>query len=318
MRHLDLCSGIGGFALAARNVGWQTTQFVEIDPYCQKVLAKNFPGVPIHDDIKTYNGRPGEFDLITAGWPCQDISNMGTRLGLEGERSGLWYEVARIVGDVLPRVVVLENVTALLAGWMGIVLGNRAEIGYDCEWHCIPAAAAGAPHRRDRVWVIAYPNGTALRNESGRLDGATGEGATVARHNGEDRRAASGADTNGRGCEKLGVEKYRELESQSRHEPDRLRSTGRRPGPTGRDPGCQLLEGWQPQGPDNRSELWNLAGWWTTEPNVGRVANGVPNRVDRLRALGNAIVPQVAESLFRAISRGLDPSTRDRDRACNE
>jgi DNA (cytosine-5)-methyltransferase 1 len=167
MRHLDLFSGIGGFALAARNVGWQTFQFVEIEPYCQKVLAKNFPGVPIHDDITTYQAGPGSADIITAGWPCQDISNMGTRLGLEGDRSGLWYEAARVIGDVRPRVVVLENVTALLTRWMDIVLGNLAEIGYDCEWHCIPAAAVGAPHRRDRSGLLPTPTAQDYGSNSG-------------------------------------------------------------------------------------------------------------------------------------------------------
>lgn len=157
MRVLDLFSGIGGFSLGLQMAGgFETVQFVEIDPYCQKVLAKNFPGVPIHDDIRTFAGVPA--DLICGGFPCQDISVAGRGEGLSGERSGLWREFARIIGEVRPAWVIVENVSALLYRGIGDVLADLANLGYDAEWYCIPASAVGARHRRERVWIVSYPN----------------------------------------------------------------------------------------------------------------------------------------------------------------
>lgn len=268
MRHLDLFSGIGGFALAARRVGWETVGFCEIEPYCQKVLAKNFPGVPIHDDIQTYTAARGAFDIITGGFPCQDISLAGKQTGIEGERSGLWSELARIIGEVRPSYAVLENVAALLSGdrgrWFQRVLGDLAEIGYDCEWHCIPASAVGAPHQRDRVWIIAYPKRNQLRQQPGRLNGQNRKGQAKPTDDGETQPVA---DTHKPRLER----RFREVMRERTGE----RSVGQ------------------------SSDPWD--GNWFAEPAVGRVANGVPRRVDRLKGLGNAIVPQVAEVIFRAI-----------------
>ncbi|MGL5060787.1 MAG: DNA cytosine methyltransferase [Microcoleus sp.] len=163
MKHLDLFSGIGGFALAAHWVGGiETTQFVEIEPFCQKILAKNFPGVPIHDDVTTFTTHRGEFDLVTAGFPCQDISIAGHGVGLDGKRSGLFFEIVRIIRECRPRFVVLENVAALLSCRngrdMGAVLWELSESGYDAEWDVIPASALGANHARERTWIVAYAN----------------------------------------------------------------------------------------------------------------------------------------------------------------
>jgi DNA (cytosine-5)-methyltransferase 1 len=165
LRHLDLFSGIGGFALAARMVGgYETVGFCEIDPYCQAVLRKHWPDVPIYDDVRTISERDVRAcDVLTAGFPCQDISNAGKRAGIDGERSGLWSEVARLILELRPRFALLENVSALLGRGMGRVLGDLAEIGYDAEWDCVPAAAVGALHYRDRVWITAYPNTNDLR-----------------------------------------------------------------------------------------------------------------------------------------------------------
>lgn len=161
MTLLDLFSGIGGFSLAARWAGIRTVQFVEIDPFCQMVLRKNFPGVPIHDDIKTFRAESGSADIVSGGFPCQDISFSNHKgKGLAGQRSGLWYEMLRIINDVLPRYIVVENVANLLRRGLGDVLGSMAEIGYDAEWHCIPASFVGSCHHRDRLWIIAYPSGS--------------------------------------------------------------------------------------------------------------------------------------------------------------
>ena len=160
MKHLDLFSGIGGFALAARWVGWETVGFCEIDPYCQRVLRRHWPDVPIHNDIRTLDGNAiGPVDIITGGFPCQDISWAGPGDGIGGKRSGLWGEYGRIIGEIRPRLVVVENVAALLARGMGVVCGDLARIGYDAEWSTITACSVGAPHMRPRVFIVAYPNG---------------------------------------------------------------------------------------------------------------------------------------------------------------
>ena len=291
MNVLDLFSGIGGFSLGLERAGMRTVAFCEIDGYCQAVLRKHWPDVPVFGDVREltaevlanaqyvgWDARPkqrttigegqssegfvgqlakyGEpagcsIDLICGGFPCQDISVAGKGAGIEGSRSGLWSEYARIIGEVRPRYVIVENVAALLGRGLGRVLGDLAALGYDAEWHCIPASAIGAPHRRDRVWIVAY---AAERGQ--RTNGwASGE----ARH--ADCGSKDVADTTGAFVE-------------------------------GQCPAIRI-----------QKERGSFSGssWWLTEPNVGRVAHGVPARVDRLRALGNAIVPQIAEIIGRAI-----------------
>ena len=163
LKVLDLFSGIGGFSLGLEAAGMETIAFCEIDPFCRKVLNKHWPDVPIYTDVRELTNERLESDglfpdIITGGFPCQDISYAGKGAGIEGKRSGLWTELARIIGEVRPRYAVLENVSALLSRGLERVTGDLAEIGYDCEWHCIPASYVGAPHRRDRIWIIAYPN----------------------------------------------------------------------------------------------------------------------------------------------------------------
>jgi DNA (cytosine-5)-methyltransferase 1 len=161
-RVLSLFAGIGGFDLGLeRTGGFQTVAFCEIEPHACKVLARHWPDVPNLGDV-----TEAEFpnaDVIAAGFPCQDISLAGKGAGLAGARSGLWREVVRAVRVVRPLYVLLENVAALLGRGMDRVLGDLAAIGYDAEWDCIPAAAVGALHRRDRVWVIAYPDAHSVR-----------------------------------------------------------------------------------------------------------------------------------------------------------
>jgi len=294
VRHLDLFSGIGGFALAARRVGWETVGFCEIDPYCQKVLAKHWPGVPIYEDVKTIvadpqsdrrgprwargvainseNGPPtettftGPVDIITGGFPCQDISYAGKGAGIEGERSGLWTELARIIGDIRPRWAVLENVAALLGRGLDRVAGDLAEIGYDCEWHCIPASAVGAPHRRDRIWIVAYPQ--KLQCNGGNNNIRNSKQQQTVSKSGNSSGAKTMADTN-----------VPRLEGR-------------------------LRKGLQECASQRTSGQGGGTGYnqWAVESDVGRVANGIPRRMDRLRGLGNAVVPQIPKILFRAIN----------------
>ena len=157
LRVLDLFSGIGGMSLGLeRTGGFSTVAFCEIEPFPQKILAKHWPRVPIYGDVSTL-GFNEPVDLVTAGFPCQDISTAGKRAGLSGDNSSLFWHVIRTVCMVGRPKLLLENVAALLQRGMGDVCGALATVGYDAEWHCIPASAIGAPHRRDRVWIVADP-----------------------------------------------------------------------------------------------------------------------------------------------------------------
>ena len=174
LKVLDLFSGIGGFSLGLeRTGGFDTVAFCEIEPFPRKVLAKHWPEVPCYEDVTKLTGnilrRDGiSVDVITGGFPCQDISVAGKQAGIgEGTRSGLWSECERLLGELRPQYAIFENVTNLLSGpseqpgrWFSRILCDLAEIGYDAEWHDIPASYVGAPHRRSRIWIIAYPKRT--------------------------------------------------------------------------------------------------------------------------------------------------------------
>jgi DNA (cytosine-5)-methyltransferase 1 len=256
LRLLDLFSGIGGFSFAAEHLlgGFKTVQFVEREPFCQSVLLKHWPDVPIHDDITTFNPRAGSADVVCGGFPCQDISTAGKQAGIkQGTRSGLFYELMRVVCLVRPQYVVLENVAAILANGLDTVLGELAEAGFDAEWACIPAADLGACHRRDRWWLVAYAN-------HARVEATRPE------------QLAARAEQHG----KLDVANPYHQRQQEQH-PSAIANQQRRP--------CW---GNAPQrlNPDWRSHL--------SQPVLHRGDDGLSNRVDRLKALGNAVVPQVA------------------------
>ncbi len=165
---LDLFSGIGGFSLGLERAGMRTVAFCEIEPYPRAVLRKHWPAIPIYDDVRTLTADRlaadgiGPIDVICGGFPCQDVSTAGNGAGIDGARSGLWREYARLICEIRPFWVIVENVAALLNGGICRVLGDLAAVGYDAEWHCIRAARVGLHHSRDRVWIVAYPS------ESGR------------------------------------------------------------------------------------------------------------------------------------------------------
>ena len=169
LKLLDTFAGIGGFSYAAEKLvgGFKTVQFIEIDPYCQQILNKNFPNIPIHDDITTYKPEPYSADVICGGFPCTDISVAGRQEGItETTRSGLFFQLITTIRMVRPKYVILENVSAILANGMDIVLGELYKAGYDAEWCCIPSSFVGACHQRDRWWLIAYPIGIRSRSQS--------------------------------------------------------------------------------------------------------------------------------------------------------
>ena len=169
LKLLDTFAGIGGFSYAAEKLvgGFKTVQFIEIDSYCQQILNKNFPNIPIHDDITTYRAEPYSADIICGGFPCTDISVAGRQEGItEATRSGLWFQLIRTIRMVRPKYFILENVSAILTNGMDIVLRDIYETGlYECEWCCIPSSFVGACHQRDRWWLIAYPIGFRSRSQ---------------------------------------------------------------------------------------------------------------------------------------------------------
>src|SRR3990167_4025466 len=170
MKVLDLFSGIGGFSFGLEMAGMETIAFCEIDKACQKVLKKHWPNIPIFEDIKSlsYNNgfllgsdnltaMPAEIDVICGGFPCQDISVAGKQKGIDGERSGLWKEFKRLIQEVGPRYVIIENVANLRTNGLARIIKDLWQIGYECEWHIISARSIGACHLRERIWIIAYP-----------------------------------------------------------------------------------------------------------------------------------------------------------------
>lgn len=401
LRVLDLFSGIGGFSLGLERAGgFETVAFCEIEPYPRAVLKKHWPHVPCYDDVRTLTAdrlaADGiTVDVICGGFPCQDISLAGKGAGLAGERSGLWSEYARLIGELRPSFVIVENVAALLGRGLGDVLGDLAALGYDAEWHCVPAAAVGAPHRRDRVWIVADASqercgkarqhskrrekraasgGEVLANAKsiGRSQGDKNRGSSSARTRtknmrsgpavcgwriaqsdlggvadgisrkldgdidaDEERYSQTGAEGGSSPGAVPGVWLYREAGAASsglsgaRRIRDTLPALPHEGGSEGRAQGYQgdeTLQGlWsgihakpqskaqhmQPGVPigDRPGQCAEKMGQWEIEPDIPRVAIGVPKRVDRLKGLGNAVVPQMPELIGKAImqAEGIAP-----------
>ena len=306
MTHLDLFSGIGGFALAARWAGIETVQFVEYEPYAQKVLAKNFPGVPIAGDIYEFDATKFlGVGLVTGGFPCQPFSVAGKQLGAEDDRA-IWPQMLRVIREARPTWVIGENVTGIITMELDNVLSDLEREGYTTQTLVIPAASVDAKHRRDRCWIIAHTTGTRRTRGGGCME-------------------TDGCDLREEVQTRFGASEDVSNSSGNRWEqmPDRIISKrvgiGEQIHEQKRDPNCPQ-ETYVPNSNSNeyfikresrqgrvpqqscRSNLRTRQDepcCWPTEPGVGRVANGVPSRVDRLKGLGNAIVPQVAYEIIR-------------------
>ena len=260
LRVLDLFSGIGGFSLGLeRTGGFETVAFCEQSFFCTDVLKKHWPKVPVYDDVRTLSAIDlahdgiGTIDVVCGGFPCQDISSAGHKVGLSGERSGLWSEYARLILELRPAYVIVENVAALLNRGAADVCADLAAIGYDCEWHCISASAMGAPHHRDRFWLVAYPNDSS----------------------------------------EPAISQHDEARGLSQAGGDYVAHTERRQRPLG----------WHLEGMRRQWEcVAQNAPWFTEDSPIGLgVDDGLPHRMDRLSALGNAVVPQIPELIGRAI-----------------
>ncbi|WP_363324837.1 DNA cytosine methyltransferase [Eleftheria terrae] len=325
MNELALFAGAGGGLLGGHQLGWRTVCAVELDPYAAGVLVARqndglLPAFPVWDDVRTFDGRRwrGCIDVVSGGFPCQDVSVAGRGAGIDGERSGLWAEMARIVGEVRPRHVFVENSPALRTRGLGRVLGDLAALGYDCRWTVLGAADVGAPHRRDRFWLVATDaHGTAQRHEpqsvgqcrGAALAGDNGAARIVADPDRERQSQSQGGQRNERRW--LG-DSGPALANAARLQPGwpQRRAEWQRAGrghpsePVASDADGARLEERRCESADPRAQLKALerADWWLAEPDVGRVAHGVAARVDRLKALGNGQVPLCAATAWRLLT----------------
>jgi len=305
----SLFSGIGGLDLGLERAGHRVLWQVESNAFCRRILAQHWPDVPCYSDVKKLTGTNLEpVDLLCGGFPCQPVSQAGQRKGTDDDR-WLWPHFARLLGVLRPSYALLENVPGLLTAngghAFGAILADLADCGYDAEWDCLPAAAVGAPHLRYRIFLLAV---LADADRPGRQEqrGAEPVGPQFrsAERGGETLADADrgvrdgGTDQPGRGSKRRVTA---DGGGETLADADHQRCVGgRQPeqrgeqGPRWREPDGSLSDG--------RFFDAQIGGQWTVEPSVGRVAHGVSQRVDRLKALGNAVVPQVAEWIGRRLN----------------
>ena len=277
LNELALFAGAGGGILGGHLLGWRTVCAVECNPYAASVLMARqndgcLPPFPIWDDVRTFDGRPwrGRVDVLSGGFPCQDISSAGKGAGITGERSGLWAEMARIVREVGPRFVLVENSPLLTGRGLHVVLGDLAAMGYDARWGVLGARDAGAPHKRERIWILA----------NAKQDGCE-------QYNYHVRSSALARASNA------------EDESGDLSTIPLTRS------------GASVANFWDgavgsnTESTDDSRVMVDTANmrraWWSVEPDVGRVADGMASRMDRLACLGNGQVPAVAALAWRRL-----------------
>ena len=266
LNELALFAGVGGGILGTHLLGFRPVCAVEIEPYAREVLLRRqedkiLPPFPIWDDVRTFDGKPwrGIVDVVSAGFPCQPFSVAGSQKGSDDERNG-WPDTIRILREVGPKFALLENVPGLVRfDYFGEILGDLAEAGFDVEWGVVSAEETGAPHKRERLWILATNSNMLSRN---------------AKQKSQHQRPKKSI-----GSSKRGLESYLADSNGSHGE------------------GVQLTERGKQE-----STITKFNGWWKTEPNVGRVANGVANRVDRLKAIGNGQVPAVVAAAWNLLT----------------
>ena len=312
MKVLDLFSGIGGFALGLERAGMETVAFCEYDEKARLVLNKHWPDVPMYNDVRTLAGEQLEKDgitdigLICGGYPCQPFSTAGKRQG-EADDRHLWPEFFRLIKEIRPTWVIAENVAGHINMGLEDVLADLESEGYQCQTFLIPACAVDAQHRRDRVWIIAHSDSSISGNQwqdemldhrqmdkrktlsvnngntrivahSDSVNWSPNEGKPNAKADGRDKSSGGGKNVAHTECQRQQGQRINERSSNTTKDKTRQAS-------------------WFINGSERQSQPGN----WLPEPSVGRVANGVPRRVDRLKQLGNAVVPQIPEVIGRFI-----------------
>lgn len=289
MNELHLFAGAGGGILAGQLLGHRCVCAVEWEPYAQAVLVARqndgtFPPFPIWDDVQTFDGKPwrGIVDIVAGGFPCQDISAAGKGAGIDGERSGMWGHMARIIGEVRPQYVFVENSPILTSRGLGRVLGDLAEMGFDAEWGVLGASDVGAPHKRERIWIVANAR-SGRRSEPGErqveqprraeaIGASDVSDAMREQPYGSGTRAEQdGSTESANGCSQQGMANATSIRSQRGDEP---------------------AGGWP----------WPADPADAPEPGLGRVVDGMANRSHRIKAIGNGQVPRVAAAAFNVLT----------------
>ncbi len=293
---MALFAGAGGGILGEKLLGWRTVCAVEWEPYPASVLCARqndglLPPFPIWDDVQTFDGRPwqGIVDVVSGGFPCQDISAAGKGAGIDGERSGMWSHMARVVSEVRPQYVFVENSPMLVTRGLERVLGDLTAIGYDTKWTVMGAADVGANHQRDRIWIVAHSRGIRYKHEDNKIQ---------TRRNSLEPCSTNLANTSqlfGNGVnDNARISMEREAQSKSGNDCwEKNVSNTDLPQFQGRG----VSSGIQPQHAyacDSR--------WWKVEPDVGRVAYGMASGVDRLKAIGNGQVPLCAAIAWKVLT----------------
>jgi DNA (cytosine-5)-methyltransferase 1 len=281
----SLFSGIGGIELGFEKAGFETIWFIECEKYAKEVIKKHWCNAIVYDDITKVDFKAiPKVDIITGGFPCQDISFAGKGVGISGSRSSLWKYYYESIRVLRPRYAFIENVSAILGRGLNVVLADLASLGYDAEWYCVPASSVGAPHQRDRLFVISYLPFTRNGRLSVSKRGQKKKGFDI------DGNSKTISDSQGTG----------EMPIQQQGQ----RNVPVKIGKIVTDSNSKRLSDIQ----RNKEQTWQSgngtvgdSGWWNTEPDLGRMADGISNRVDRIRCLGNAVVPQVAEVFAQAI-----------------
>jgi len=301
MNELALFAGAGGGILGGKLLGWRTVCAVEWESYPASVLCarqndKILPTFPIWDDVQTFDGRPwrGIVDVVSGGFPCQDISVAGKGDGLDGKRSGMWREMARIIGEVRPRFAFVENSPMLVTRGLERVLADLTAMGYDSRWGVVSASNVGANHRRERIWIVAHAK---HRGYSNQVNREHGEKVGLSK---EDWQERSGSRMPQRTSGMVGRgETDRLCDQRKLANSERLgrETRSKECGESSHQKASNIIS--------NRSQALGNYGspdWWAVEPNVGRVANGMVARVDRLKAIGNGQVPLCAATAWRILN----------------
>ena len=345
MNHLDLFSGIGGFSLALEKVGFKTVGFCEVDPYCRLLLQKHWKGVTIHNDIKKLEAKDirEPIDILTGGFPCQPYSVAGKQKGTDDNRY-LWPDMFRVIKEIKPTFVIAENVRGIINIQDGMVFetvcSDLESESFEIQTFIIPAAGVGAPHKRERVWIVGYSKHNGSLTSKIRRGNKEADAGTQKRQNqtiksertsrSDDneimensrrtlRQGAKFSKENADESKQKNANKFKRSSSTSEHyvansnsnrekwnqSKDRQRSRLKQDSANVANSERIHVQGQQDR---SRQKQFRRESWWEFEPNVGRVANGVPGRVYRLKGLGNSIVPQIAEEIGKAIWKTLNQS----------
>lgn len=301
LNELALFAGAGGGILGSHLLGWNTVCAVERDAYAAQVLAQRqndgvLPPFPIWSDVCSFDGKPwrGIIDVISGGFPCQDISSAGKGAGIDGARSGMWAEMARIIGEVRPQFVFVENSPMLVSRGLTRVISDLAKMGYDAQWARFSASNFGAPHQRDRIWIVAHTKSIRLNTK----------GLSIRKKSEKSLSGINSEDAGNPHSERFNPR----WNNNCQHDRNFISTTSKNSAAISNTTGIGLSrsrESWfssdpaeNPEGQTNRTFYECVGHIWGIESKLGRVANGVAHRVDRLKAIGNGQVPVVAKEAF--------------------